>query len=945
MNVSALIGEKMRAKPENYLKTVSVLFDELPGYDSAAAEELCSLLDAHGYQVSKLSLEEFCSPYNNVFTLGGILVIPHASSLPLEAAPKLKAYCEEGGKMLVLGGPLFHDGVTRKDGRWTADPEQGDSLTDFRIEGFYPSCKIFPAREKLEFEHYLRPEVPVTFIAPCPRSSGAGFSGDKENRYLPLEKVAGERSSAAFIMLSATRYRGMDNGGILPGSVCGEVFGSVAAGIGIQEQRLLKIPGADRLLLDVMERLSRGIFLFEGGSEKFVFRKGESLVFGARVLNGTPFFRKLQVRFTIRSHSGTVIRKELPVFATEQNMTDVRFTWTPPEEEAYQVMVELPQQGDSIVHELLPIRQESEKSEDFVRVKGRGFILHGKPWNPVAANYWPLYFPTLERNVYFRGWLDRSTYDPGAVESDLKDMSARGINLLLTRMEINHPERIMPQLQHFLELCGRYGMKLILAAVNWTNPLFYDSENFEHLIRPWQLEKNTALLGYDIAWEFGHRPLNIAYRHYWNREWKAWIEEQYGSVAAAEADWGVPAERDDDGNLANPLDRYVTFLPAAPEEVEKLQIGRVQTAAYRRFADDMLSQIFARVTADIRRLDPNHLISFRQGRLTRDHDISHSAAIYKYLDFILPEGYHIEKESGGKAILGFEELYMNFLSGGKPSLWVEFGKSLCGTLFTKQKPRWDNKNCRPYPEDVQYANDYMDFICDALVDAHVTCFAPWMWSGGRRMNEQSDYGLMGPDGLLRENGKIFFRHVARMPNPLPETGRTQVFLVDCDVHTEAHYHIIFHEGREAFEKYGDTLLIRTAATGMKSSEVPAVAVGNVPYNGHNPHKYLNAFFHCVRIDGKEYVSGDTLEAAEGAPMLFEVGVSNLQEVRWLRGDIGLWRSDDVWIPLETDVERYGDSVFRFTLNPAEFGKPLLLRMKSRSGILFGRTFSIQFRTR
>ena len=931
--------KKLRARPEDFLKTVSVLFDTLPGFDPDAAEELCSFMAAHGWDVSKISVEDLCSPDSSTFTLGGILMIPDAAALPLETAPKLREYCEGGGKLLLLGGPLFHDGITRRNGRWTGDPEQADSRNDLRMEGVYPSCKIFLARDKSKFDRWLRPEKPVTVVAPCPRSSGAGFSGDRENRFLPLERVSGERSSAAFIMLNATRYRGMDNSGLLPGSVCGEVFGSVAAGIGIQDQRLLEIPGADRLLLEIMNRLSCGIFLFEGGCGKFVFRKGETLTFGARILNGTQLFRRVSVRFIIRSASGTEIKKELPAHAMEQNMTDVRFSWTPPRFEAYRVTVELPEQGDRIEHELLPITNESEDRDDFVRVKGRRFVLHGETWDPVPANYWPLYFPTLEQNVYFRGWLDRSTYDPEAVEADLKDMAARGINLLLTRMEVNLPERIMPQLQHFLLLCSRYGMKLILAASNWTNPLFYDPVKFEQLVRPWGLEKNTTLLGYDIGWEFGHRPLNPLYRHFWDREWKAWIEDQYGSFANAAADWGVPAECDDLKNPVDPLDRCLPGPDAARETAENPEPGRIRAAACRRFMDDMLAPVFFRVTGDIRKTDPRHLISFRQGRLV-PYGVTPSAAIYKYLDFLLPEGYHIEKESGGREILGFEELLMNFLSGGKPSLWVEFGKSLCGNAFMGPA-RWDIENCRPYPEDEQYANDYMDFICDALVNAHVTAFAPWMWPGGRRMNERSDYGLVGPDGLLRENGRIFFRHAARMPDPLPEGGRTHVFSADPDAHAGGNHHMIFHEGREAFAKYGDTLLIRTAVTGLDSSEVPALAVGNVPWNGHNPHKYLNAFFTRVRIDGTEYVSGDTVTAARGAKIGFEIGVGNLHEVKWLRGDIGLRLSDGTQIPLEADVPGYGDTVFRFSLPVV--GSEMRLRMSSASGVFFGRTFSIRFR--
>ncbi len=72
------------------------------------------------------------------------------------------------------------------------------------------------------------------------------------------------------------------------------------------------------------------------------------------------------------------------------------------------------------------------------------------------------------------------------------------------------------------------------------------------------------------------------------------IDDRYGSLAEAEADWGMAARR---------LDGQVT----SPASAQFREDGpwRVMMAAYRRFMDNLMSRKWNDATRALRRMDPN----------------------------------------------------------------------------------------------------------------------------------------------------------------------------------------------------------------------------------------------------------------------------------------------------------------------------------------------------
>jgi hypothetical protein len=230
----------------------------------------------------------------------------------------------------------------------------------------------------------------------------------------------------------------------------------------------------------------------------------------------------------------------------------------------------------------------------------------------------------LEPQTYNRSWLDPAGYDPVEVERDLQRMKGLGLNMVSFQMG---DRRGLRNLLDFLSRCGRQGI-LVNGFLEGASPIAFDMSRVAKYLQEGQLAKNPILFAYDIIWEPGNWMFNEEGRKRWAPDWEDWIVNRYGDLASAEADWGMAVPRSG-GKIAPPSDRHLR--EDGP--------WRVMVAAYRRFMDDLVSRKWNDATTRLRRLDPNHLISFHQGN-TLPHDFAHSGPC-KHIDFITLEGYSV----------------------------------------------------------------------------------------------------------------------------------------------------------------------------------------------------------------------------------------------------------------------------------------------------------------
>ena len=962
-----LTNELIAKTTVHYEKTVAVLTDERPGFDREACDKIIAFLRENGYYVHEVTAEELCRLTK--VTLGFFLLIPHASSVPAMCAEAIRLYWEQGGQVITLGGTLFSKWIEKEDGRFVEkalannefDAAYSGKTAPIVIEGIVPSYKTYHCNHAAAFtvsdtqpfvKDTIQSDRPLRFICPVARSRGDGYRCEHRNRYIPLVEIVGEggrnggkRGAAAFIMLSDTKGHLPFTNGNRPGSVSSTTFGSAIGSIGALEQDIMAIRGMPEVLLSLFRTMEQGLYLFEAGADQPLYEPGEKPVVGAKLLNLSQDFEELSVRFTVKQGDAVVIDRTETVLATPRSYTQTEFTWDDYTVGDYAITVELIRDGqviDRVVQDITVfVRQKDTDPSEFVTVEGDNFMLGGKPWYSWGMNYWPLYYPGFERSDYWMGWLDKSHYFPNEVEADLAFMEKLGINTLYTRLDGDVFGRSVAQLKDFLMRCRKHHLKLSLSYANATCPLNYSSKAFAKLVEEFDLKNDPTLFTYDIAWEIGYQLLLDEYRYYWDEPWSRWLTERYGSVENAERDFGCPVDRAADGRVTAPPIREFSTDGG----------WRVKIAAYRRFIDDYISRVWNPAVRDMRRIDPNHLYSFRKGP-AQPQAVCFTIA-NKHVDYTSPEGYEVTHDERGYHVSCANTMIMNLVSGNKPVIWSEYGLTLTGLRWTELV--WDHEKEEPFPYRIEKTTSYIRQFFRMFKRMRVNGSAPWWWCGGFRMVELSDHGFCGPDGVLRPFGDDYAEAGVWFKEQKAITAPKRRVTVDPDANAGGYNYVcdeILWKEHQKAEKNGEYIEAVTTATGTDSANVPLIAVGNVPYRGSNPPKYLNAEFNTVRLTcgghTTEIQNGDEITVSEGRCRL-DVSVGNLQEATWLAGRDGetgavfvvsAAESDVcVKLPIDADTPYLRDADAHGTIDLGDkSAATVVLRMSAENRAVFGETF-------
>ena len=868
---------------------VAILKDASLGTDDGVVTAVADALRREAFEVVALSAEEVGDPSVLTPERYFLYVLPNPASYPVSATNALARYLQNKGNLLVLGTPVI----------------PGQPL----IETVSPSYKQYPLKEIASLKVIPAQGIFPDARLPTPsrvsscyaRPEGKGFARGYKWRWIPLvralDKDGAERGTAAWMLIhqkplsegpafqdAVRRLIGKNRA-----SVPLAAAGSVCAVCTVQDPAALKELAGAGLFGKMARRMADGVFFTHAGAQEFSYRCGEKVRLGAEVADYGAAAADVEVRVRVTPKGSNEIVFDVAARVTARPGEPIRasFEWAPETftHPCYIVTSELLRQGkviDVIAHELVVLPTEKASADEFVSARGGEFFLNGKRWNPVGANYWPRYAIALEQEDYVYHWLTPGFYNPEEVDKDLGLLEAMGANFVAIRA---HHENDRRTILDFLRRCSAHGIHALVYLATHVvtdepiyfqgimTPFGFQKENVAAFLSATGLADNPAVMGWDLIWEpnwwvfndgigsFGWERPN--YRQRWDKDWAAWIGERYGSLADAEADWGLPVPRTKEGAVTSPSGKQLTSDGA----------WRVMVCAYRRFMADLMNRHWNDATRELRRLDPHHLISYRQGNLPYcDFTLT---ATHKHIDFFAMEGYDFKpgRPTNAVDVAGFVNRFIPYVTRGKPFMWLEYGENA-----------WDGKSAR-----TEYQGQCHELINRTAYENGANGIAPWWMAGGYRISEKSDFGVFNPDGTLRPSGESLKKYGALLKgsprSPLPPAP----FLVDGDSHSGGLPYLARHEGAAAFAKAaaeGKWLDVRSPGTGTTSADVPLVAVGNTPYNGKNPPKYLNAEFNAFRVKagGGAWVSvtnGASLRVPRNTPVSATASVGNLQEAAWL----------------------------------------------------------------
>ena len=830
------------------------------------------------------------------------------------------------------------------------------SFTPPLLDILSPGYKFFPVRDTARlltpFDMGLRKivalEPPAEMLSPHPRPKAGGFDKGRAWRWQPVLQARSEdgiwRGTPAVMLAHAD----------------GQYKGGLWVSFSTGETAWLTQRAVQDIIIEVARRMRRGVFLLDAGANFYTYFEGQSMRLGARVTNlGREASGDLALRLhVVNADTGELahhVQWDVSIPAGETVTRAEVYQPNQWPEKGFRVTVELLDGGivfDRAEHEAHVWRPKANPS--YITVENGRFMLDGRPWRAHGVNYMPSSGIATEDGPYFEYWLGARSYDPQVIDRDLAHIVNLGLNSV--SIFIHHQSLAAQNLLDLLRRLDALGLKVNLSLRPGT-PMDFAWDKIRELIEYYRLPEHDCIFALDLAWEpmFGDHQA----RRPWDPEWRAWIAERYGNIENAEKDWGFAAPRDDAGQVTNPLGEHITG--DGP--------WRAMVAAYRRFLDTLLYEKYSIARALVRTVDPVHLVSFRMAEAGNPtfrwdkaipYDFAYLAGAVNLLE---PEAYgrigDWEKVKPG----WFTFEYARWAGPHLPVVWAEMGVDA-----------WVESRMRATPERLQFQADYYTHFYRMLTRSGADGVFFWWYPGGYRVGERSDYGIIEPDGtdrpvsrVIRENAQAYLR--APLPRPVDH-----YIEFDRDLHPDGLIGVYEAAQREFWQAIedGKTPGLRTAGTGATTADCPLLAVGNTPYTGANPPKFLDGFFDRVEVFGATVEvfgvrveetgatvvqKGGRLVVSDDAPVFARVTATNLGEARWLssadhEGPGRVWLvlqypddSQEIRIPLPKSLPRFGQVVFDnvplHARGPLFREKAVTLRLYAEDRAWFGPVFTLR----
>ncbi|HNU99869.1 MAG TPA: hypothetical protein PKK20_07995, partial [Verrucomicrobiota bacterium] len=624
-----------------------------------------------------------------------------------------------------------------------------------RIESFAPDYMVYPVGTAVTIrpphsQTLLRPNNPdaaqtaataidsvviptgQSLVALHPRPRGVGFDQDRPYRWQPILEARDLETSdfrgtvAALIAHLKPPYRDGVWALFTPGD---PAF-----------YRRLEVAG---WIEQTARRLRTPVYLAEGGSQFFTLFSDQAAPIGARVANvGGRAATNLQVVLTVSErHRGSPIHRHQEALSVEAHgLAIVTNAWTPGPwpEQGCVVAAQLLADNrviDELRHDLN--RWEPKAAPEFLEARDGAFWIAGRRWKANGVNYMPSSGIGVV-SPFFEYWLGRGAYDPEVIGRDLGRIKAMGLNSISAF--VYHRDLSAQHLLDLLFQCEQLGLKVNLSLRPGT-PMDFRWDEMRALIEHYRLARNDTVIAYDLAWESSHYDQRHQQRHY-TLAWAEWVRRRHGSTAQALEAWGEPNAN---ARPSTPSPNTTPDVPV-PAMSELTQDGpwRKRIADYRAFLDELLADKYAEARRLVRSIDPNHLVSFRMQHAGDPTYNAEGMLPYDFyglrdaVDIWEPEAYgrigDWERVKPGH----FTAAYARLCDPAKPVLWSEMGYSV-----------WDSQRRAPAPTRLEFAARYYRDFYRMLRESGVDGVFFWWYPGGYRANENSDFGIIHPDGTDR----------------------------------------------------------------------------------------------------------------------------------------------------------------------------------------------------
>lgn len=622
------------------------------------------------------------------------------------------------------------------------------------IEGVSPEWKFYPVRngEKavafinqvfVSDRNYTLPKSEDSVFSPSPRPQGTGYKRGKDKRFVPLIEIYDEKNLRSGFLA----WMFVNSGAV---NTAYAYAGSITAGFGTSDPAFYNGGGA-AAVAETLKAMLGGVLFAEAGSTEYIYIDAEtkSLPLGAFIRGEDTGAETLMLEFELYKEGEIIYKSEYDISKSKAanakngvkiyNQGDDYDLSSGKPDKITATLTKNGETADRISHGIVFWSPKPESERRYIRMENNEFVRDKKTQRLYGVNYMPSSGIGVnpESWEYFEQYVSKAAYDPDVFYKDLlrvKEVGFNAVSLFVYHQTVLETKNML----HLIDMCDKLGLIVDLSIRPHADPFDLQESEVAEMIKLLHIAELDNIVAYDIAWERYFGTYEGSYgnpkgRKAYDGQWREWIDKNYGSLSAAEATWGFETVKTD-GKAVSPTDDMLRREGAHTE----------MAAAYRRFADELVAQKHKYVKDLITEYDPNHLVSARTGAqgglpLADPGDMGYDyKALAEALDFMSPESYVINADLNTADQGIFTNVYSRYCKPGAPVVWKEFGSHI-----------WTGSNFYDTAKAQEIQAEYYAKIYDMAIAGHTGGMFCWWWPGGYRTNENSDYGVINPDGSDR----------------------------------------------------------------------------------------------------------------------------------------------------------------------------------------------------
>lgn len=752
------------------------------------------------------------------------------------------------------------------------------------VDGLCPQYHFFPMNNMQSARVYEKQSILSPVPVPdasdiysfSPRAQGLGVDHNRRSRFIPLiETIGADGLQSGFLAYMIV------NRGTSPRPYA--LNGSALTVFTVNDESFYLNGGID-FVMQAVDAMCAPVLLVEGGTDSFIYQEEQTNGTVGALCSVKPGTDLSGYEIHV---SAPGIEQVWPLsggtVVSEQNgfsYLRAAMPFTPAEGAVCVTLVKDGVTKDRIVHSVSVYHPKPVEEHRFASLHptDNEIMIDGKPVHFFGVNYMPCYDATLDDFYAFEHYVSSFSYDPDVIERDLSRIRAIGMNAVSIFYYFD-PSVSSSNMLHLISRCQAHGLYVNLSIRPHANPFDFSKEEVEAMIKTYHFDENDTIVGYDIAWERYVGTYEPCYGNFNGRKsfdaaWRFFIKNRYGSEECAESLFGCALPRNEAGEVIGLSDDQLRHDGAHTK----------MAAAYRCCIDMEVRRAHVAACDFIRSIDKNHLISARSGDASTIPLVDPGIYGYDYdamasgVDTLSPESYALSDDINSLWQGVFTNTYARYAKKNTVIQWMEFGKSIwTGSNFN------DNTVMRN-----RQASYYRAFF-DMLLAGHTAGAFCWWWFGGYRQGENSDFGIIDPDGSDRPVTKVIREYADRFIHAPALKPPAQYIKIDRDLHADglrSVYQSVQPALFDAIRKQ-ETLAFCDESFGCTSADVPLTEAGGMDAASCSP-RYLDGFISSAWIKTNEQMfevnNGGCVKIPKNTAFIVHLTMQNTTDALWLAAE-------------------------------------------------------------